>query len=138
MQPDKNWAVERARYQVKVCGDHESNPGRPTGGSWDQICLPWALRGPTGPQKGPFGAKMSPFRAPWPDTWSKCVVTMNPTKAGQSRAVGTESASPGPSEDLQGPKRVLSGPKRTLFACFLELGGSIWAITVLNEPGIPL
>ena len=40
--------------------------------------------------------------------------------------------------DLQGPKRGLSGPKRTLFACFLELGGSIWAITVLNEPGIPL
>ena len=21
MQPDKNWAVERARYQVEVCGD---------------------------------------------------------------------------------------------------------------------
>ena len=36
------------------------------------------------------------------------------------------------------PKRVLSWPKQTLFACFLELGGSIWAITVLNEPGIPL
>ena len=36
------------------------------------------------------------------------------------------------------PKRVLLGPKRTLFACFLELGGSIWAKTVLNEPGIPL
>ena len=77
---------------------------------------------------------------PWrgPDTRSKCMVTMNPTQAGQSGAVGTESASPGPSEDLQGPKRGLSGPKRTLFACFLELGGSIWAITVLNEPGIPL
>merc|ERR1712208_277024 len=45
---------------------------------------------------------------------------------------------PGPSEDFQGPKKGLSGPKRTLFACFLELGGSIWAITVLNEPGIPL
>ena len=36
------------------------------------------------------------------------------------------------------PKRGLLGPKRTLFACFLELGGSIWAKTVLNEPGIPL
>ena len=73
-----------------------------------------------------------------PDTRSKCVVTMNPTQAGQSGVVGIKSASPGPSEDLQGPKRGLSGPKRTLFACFLELGGSIWAITVLNEPGIPL
>ena len=73
-----------------------------------------------------------------PDTRSKCVVTMNPTQAGQSGVVGIKSASPGPSEDLQGPKRGLSGPKRTLFACFLELGGSIWAKTVLNEPGIPL
>merc|ERR1711911_349007 len=57
---------------------------------------------------------------------------------GKSGVVGIKSASPGPSEDLQGPKRGLSGPKRTIFACFLELGGSIWAITVLNEPGIPL
>ena len=64
------------------------------------------------------------------------MVTMNPTQAGQSGVVGIKSASPGPSEDLQGPKRVLSEPKRTLFASFLELGGSIWAITVLNEPGI--
>ena len=84
-----------------------------------------ALLGPPGPQKGP-------------NTRSQCGVTMNPTQAGQSGAVGTESASPGPSEDLQGPKRVLSGPKRNLFACFLELGGSIWTITVLNERGIPL
>ena len=85
MQPDKNWAVERAQYQAKVCGDHESNPGGPIGCSWDQICPPWAHRGHQEP-----------------------------------------------------PKRVLLGPKRTLFACFLELGGSIWAKTVLNEPGIPL
>ena len=63
---------------------------------------------------------------------------MNPTQAGQSGVVGIKSASPGPSEDLQGPKRGLSGPKRTLFACFLELGGSIRAITVLDESGIPL
>ena len=40
MRPDKNWAVERARYQVKVGGDHESNPGGPNWGSWDQIWLP--------------------------------------------------------------------------------------------------
>ena len=60
---------EGTRYQVKVCVDHESNPGGPIGGSWDQICLPWALRGPPGPQKGPFGAQTNPFclfsRAGW-------------------------------------------------------------------------
>ena len=50
-----------ARDQVKVCCDHESNPGGLIGGSWDQICLPWALRGPPGPQKGPFGAQTNPF-----------------------------------------------------------------------------
>ena len=43
MQPDKNWAVEGARYQVKLFGDHESNPGGPIGCSWDQICPPWAF-----------------------------------------------------------------------------------------------
>ena len=84
MQPDKNWAVERARYQVKVCGDHESNPGRPIRCSWDQICPPGLTEDIRSPQKGPFGAQTNPF------------------------------------------------------ACFLELGGSIWAKTVLNEPGIPL
>ena len=98
---------------------------------------PWKFRvkghfGPKGDLLGPPGAQKRP------DTRSKCVVTMCPTQAGQSEAVGTKSVHPGPSEDLQGPKRGLSGPKRTLFACFLELGGSIWAITVLNEPGIPL
>ena len=84
--------------------------------------------------------KFPPKIGPWkgPDTRSKCVVTMNPTQAGQWGAVGTKSAPPGPSQDLRGPKRGLLGPKRTLFACFLELGGSIWAITVLDEPGIPL
>ena len=85
MQPDKNWAVEGARYQVKVCGDHESNPGGPIACSWDQICPPWAHRGHPEP-----------------------------------------------------PKRGLLGPKQTLFACFLELGGSILAETVLDESGIPL
>ena len=73
-----------------------------------------------------------------PDTRSKCVVTMNPTKAGQSGVVGTRSAPLGSPRTSGTPKWVLSGPKRTLFACFLELGGSIWAKTVLNEPGIPL
>ena len=73
---------EGARYQVKVC--LEFKPAGPIGGSWDQICPPWTLRGSPGPQMGPFGAQ------------------------------------------------------KTLFAYFLELCGSIWAITVLDEPGIPL
>ena len=64
MQPDKNWAVEGARYQVKVCVDHEFNPGGPIGGSWDQIWPTGALLGPPKSPKGPFGAKTSPFRAP--------------------------------------------------------------------------
>ena len=32
--------MEGAQYQVKKCGDHESNPGEPIVGSWDQIWLP--------------------------------------------------------------------------------------------------
>ena len=71
------------------------------------------LLGPPGAQKGL-------------DTRSKCVVSMSPTQAGQSGAVGTKSAPPGPSQDLCGPKRGLSGPKRALFTCFLELGGYIY------------
>ena len=40
-----------------------------------------------------------------------------------------------------GPKRARFGPKcpfLPVFDRFLELGGSIWAITVLGEQGIPL
>ena len=74
-----------ARYQVKVCGDHESNPGGVIGGRWDQICPPRALRGPLGLHKGPLGAQTNPF-----------------------------------------------------FCCFLQLEGSIWAKTVMDEQGILL
>ena len=65
------WALLRppgnlgeAGYQAKVCGDHESYPGGPIGGSWDQI---WSPRAPSGPPKSPkgaFWAKMGSFRAP--------------------------------------------------------------------------
>ena len=61
MQPNKIWAVERARYQVEVCGDHESNPGGPIGCSWDQICPPWAHRGHPEPPKGAFWGPNEPF-----------------------------------------------------------------------------
>ena len=39
---------EGAWYQVKVCGDHVSNPGGPIGGSQDQIWSPGVLCGPSG------------------------------------------------------------------------------------------
>ena len=44
------WALLRppgnlgeAGYQAKVCGDHESYPGGPIGGNWDQTWSPGAL-----------------------------------------------------------------------------------------------
>ena len=45
---------EGTQYQVKVSGDHEYNPGRPMGGSWDQI---WSTEVPKRTlygQNGPF------------------------------------------------------------------------------------
>ena len=53
-----------AQYQVKVCGNHESNSVGPKGGSWDQIKLPGAFRGRPGPPKRPFWAKTGPFGGP--------------------------------------------------------------------------
>ena len=100
------------RYQVKVCGEHESNQGGPIGGSRDQIWPPEDLRGP---QKGHFGPKRALLGPPGaqkgPDTRSKCVVSMSPTQTGQWGAVGTKSGPPGPSEDLRGPQKGHSGPK---------------------------
>ena len=69
---------------------------------------PWKFRasghfGPNGALLGPPGAQERP------DTRSKCVVTMCPTQAGQSGAVGTKSGPPGPSEDSGAPKRGISG-----------------------------
>ena len=78
----------------------------------------WALLGPPGTQKGP-------------DTRSKCVVTMSPTQAAQSGAVRTKY---GPPRSPKRPFMVKTDP----FCLFLELGGSIWAITVLDEQSIPL
>ena len=65
------------RYQAKVCGDHEFTPGGPIGGCWDQIYSPGALRGPPKSPKETFRALLEPPGAQkWPDTRSKCVVTM--------------------------------------------------------------
>ena len=82
-----------------------------------------ALFGLSGTQKGP-------------DTRSKYVVSMSPTQADQSGAVGTKFGPSGPPEDLRGPQKGISGRNRPflpVFDLFLELGGSKWAITVLDE-----
>ena len=98
--------ARKGRYQVKVCGEHESHPGGPIRGSWDQIWSPGALRGP---QKGYFGPNWALLGPLWTqkgsDTRSKCVVTMSPTQVDQLAVVGTKSGSPRPTTDLLGPKK---------------------------------
>merc|ERR1712030_267415 len=59
-------------------------------------------------------------------------------RSGMPGSSSTVLAHMEPPSSRKQAKRVRLGPKRTLFACFLELGGSIWAKTVLDEPGIPL
>ena len=49
---------EGVRYQVKVCGDHESNPEELIEGSWEQIWPPGALRVPLRGPKGALGHKI--------------------------------------------------------------------------------
>ena len=104
------WGPEGARYQVKVCGEHESNPGRPFGGSLDQICSPGAPRGPPRAPKGAFRTKAGPFGTPRGPEGAryqvKCVVTMSPAQTGQSGAVGIKS----------GPPRTSGAPKRAIRA----------------------
>ena len=55
---------EDARYQAKVCGNHDLNPVRPIGDSWNQIWALRALQVPLGLPKGSFGAKRGPFGGP--------------------------------------------------------------------------
>ena len=55
----------------------------------------WVVWDPYGVIKRDIWAKMGPLRAQkGPDTRAKCVVTMSPTQAGQSGAVGTKSGPP--------------------------------------------
>ena len=107
------------------------------------------------PQLGQKGYILAHGVCFWPfsQARSKWVVAMSPTHAGsldqiwspgalrgppRSGAVGTKSD---PLEPSEGPTRGIlgqKGPFLPVFDRFLELGGSKWAITVLDEQGIPL
>ena len=84
---------EEAKYQVKVSGDHDSNPVRPIGSSWDQIWSPGALRVPMGPPKrallGALECRRGLLRGPW--MWYGCVPEINENS--RSREFSWESAS---------------------------------------------
>ena len=54
---------EEAKYQVKVSGDHDSNPVRPIGSSWDQTWSPGPSESLRGPQKALLGPKRALFGA---------------------------------------------------------------------------
>ena len=92
---NQNCCQEEARYQAKVCGNHESSPGTAARGSRDP---PRTSRTPKrgilgqnghiGPKRallGPLGDKKRPITRP------KCVITMTPTQSDQSVAIGTKS-----------------------------------------------
>ena len=76
------------------------------------------------------------------------MVTMSLIQRNRLGAVGTKSGPPGPSEVLKRTIFGQNGPFLPLFGRFLELGGSIcaitvlggsiWTITVLDEQSIPL
>ena len=108
---------EGTQYQVKVCGDHESNPGGPIGGSWDQIWSLGALRGPLGPPKGAFRAKTVSFRAP-----------RDPEGAPyQVKVCGEHDSNPewpiGGRWDQIWPPRALRGPQRSPKGPFMAKTG---------------
>ena len=88
--------LEEARYQAKVCGNHELSLGIAARGIWDQI---WPLRAlwvPPGPpkrgilgQNTPFLGPCGPRRGPIP---GQGVVTITPTQLDQLVAIGTKSS----------------------------------------------
>ena len=115
---------EGVRYQVKVCGDHESNQEELIEGSWDQIWPPGALQGPPGPPKGSFGpfwGRNEPFWGPqeyrrgplrgqswwygcYPPSWT------SQWQLRPNQGPWAFRGPPGPSEDLWGPQKGLFGP----------------------------
>ena len=86
----------------------------------------WALLGPKRALLGPKRALLGALGA-WkrPNTRSKCLVTMIPTRSDQLAAVGTKSGPPGPSGSLWGPQKVLSGPKRALLGALERSRGPL-------------
>ena len=94
------------------------NLRRPLGCSWDQIWPIGALRGPWGPSKGLFGAKSSPFKAPWGPEGARYQVKVcfdhEPNSGGPMGGSWDQIWPPRPSEDLRGPQKGLLEPKRAL------------------------
>ena len=92
--------------------------------------------------KGPFGAKTSPFRAPLGPEGAQYQVKVcldhEFKPAGPIGGSWDQICPPWTPRGSPGPQKRPFGAQKNLFACFLELGGSTWAITVLDEPGIPL
>ena len=105
-----------------MSGDHESSQA-------GQLGAVWTKSGPLGPYED-LRSPEETLRAPRGQEEALYQVKVCDHETGQLGAVSFE--------DIRGSKRGISEPKRTLFACFLELGGSIWATPVLDEQGIPL
>ena len=106
---------EEARYQAKVCGNHNLNPVRQLAAIGTKSGPPGPSETLWGPQKGLLGPKRALLGAlgarKRPNTRSKCLVTMIPTQSDQLAAIGTKSGPPGPSETLWGPNRAFWGQK---------------------------
>ena len=106
---------EEARYQAKVCGNHDLNPVRPICSNWDQIWSPGALRDPMGPPKGPIGAKTGPFGGPGGPEEAKYQVKVSGNHdSNPVRPIGSnwdQIWSPGALRDPMGPQQGLLGPK---------------------------
>ena len=112
------WGPEEAQYRGKVCGNHNSNPLGPIGGSWDQIWPGGALPGPPGPPKGAFWAKTGPFGAPWgPGAAQYQSIVCGNHNSNQVGPIGNSWDQIWPLRGLQvplGPQKVPLGPKRAL------------------------
>ena len=112
---------------------------RPLGCSWDQIWPIGALRGPWGPPKGLFGAKSSPFKAPWGPEGARYQVKVcfdhEPNSGGPMGGSWDQIWPPRPSEDLRGPQKGLLEPKRALLGAIEVLYGAQVHDMDASDPG---
>ena len=111
-----------AQYQPKMCGNHETNPGDPIGGSWDQIWSSGALRGPPRSPKGaPVGPGMARYQA----------------KVCGNHVSNLGGHIGGSRDQIWPPGPTSRAPKRA-FCLFLNIFSS-WVVPYgLDEQGVPL